>query len=560
MEHSEYGTLYQTFCRAAAKWGDRAAYGAPPQAGRAYHPNGIEYSYAQTAAAVEALRKKYAAAGYGYGHRVALLLEQRPEFFFHFYALNALGCSIVPINPDYRHDEMLYQLEHSSPSLAIVIDSRMRDVQAVARDLPFALPAVAFEDLPNEFPEPRVAAKPMTPGPGTEATLLYTSGTTGRPKGCVLDNEYFHIRGTWYAECGGRLALRPEGERLYNPLPFHHANAVGVSAPAMLLTGGSHFAPDRFHGSTWWRDMVDCRITAFHYIGIIPNVLLKQAPCPEERLHQVRFTLGAGVDPTQHEMFEKRFGVPLIEFWGMTETGYMVVDNIEPRLIHTRACGRPSRGIDVRVVDENGRDMPTGEPGELLVRYSAENPRKGYFSCYLNDEQATETAWKGGWFHTGDTVKCDDTGMLYFVDRKKNIIRRAGENIAAAEIEAVLAVHEKLRQVAVIAVPDEVREEEIMACIVPRSRADAGEQLAKELFALCLDNLAYYKAPGWFIFVDDIPTTSTQKVQKASIFPRGTDPRSLPGAIDFRALKKKPDRAAQGIAAGGQTNSAVSQS
>lgn len=545
MDDRDQGTLYQTFCRSVAKWGDRPAYGAPPQPGRAYHPDGIEYTYAQTAAAVEALRRKYAAAGYGPGHRIALLLEQRPEFFFHYYALNALGCSIVPINPEYQRDETLYQLQHSQACLAVIIASRVRDVVAVARELEHELPVVTFENLPDAFPEARRAASQVTPGPSTEAALLYTSGTTGRPKGCVLTNEYFHFYGNWYAGCGGRMALRPGEERLYNPLPFHHANAVGISSPAMLVTGGCHFAPDRFHASTWWRDLVASRITVFHYQGVIPNVLLKLAPCPEERQHQVRFGLGVGVDPTQHETFEKRFGVPLVEFWAMTETGRLIVDNVEPRSVHTRAFGRVRAGVEARVVDDNDRDVPTGQPGEMLVRHDAQAPRKGFFTCYLDDPQATETAWRGGWFHTGDTVTRDESGMLYFVDRKKNIIRRSGENVAAAEVEAVLSVHERVRQVAVLAVPDELREEEIMACIVPRSPADAGEALAKELFAMCSENLAYFKAPGWFIFRDTLPTTTTQKIRKVSIFPPGIDPRREPGALDFRALKKKPTDAAK---------------
>jgi crotonobetaine/carnitine-CoA ligase len=185
--------------------------------------------------------------------------------------------------------------------------------------------------------------------------------------------------------------------------------------------------------------------------------------------------------------------------------------------------------------------VAAGQPGELLIRHRAENPRKGFFSGYLNDPEATETAWRGGWFHTGDTVTMDASGMLYFVDRKKNIIRRSGENVAAAEVEAVISVLERVRQVAIIAAPDELREEEIMAVIVPRSPQDAGESLAREVFDACTASLAYYKAPGWFVFLNELPTTSTQKIRKISIFPAGTDPRAHPGALDFRALKKKSD-------------------
>ena len=531
--------MYATLMRTVARFRDRPAYGAPPRAGRAYHPRGIEYTWGETADAVEVLRDRYAAAGYGHGHRVAVLIENRPEFFFHYYALNALGASIVPINPEYRHDEIFYYMTHSGACLAVAINSRFADLEAVARELPQPMPVVSFEDFPNMPPPAPPALRTTAPDGHTEAALLYTSGTTGRPKGCILTNEYFHTFGNWYASCGGTIALHEGEERLYNPLPLHHANALGISSPAMLLTGGCHFVPDRFHPGSWWDDMHACGITAVHYQGVVPNLLMKQAPTANERTHKIRYGLGVGVDPTQHAAIEARFGFPLVEFWAMTETGRLMVDNHEPRQIHTRAFGRQRPGLEARVVDGHDREVPPGQPGELVIRHSAAEPRKGFFSCYLKDPVATDTAWRGGWFHTGDVVTKDESDMHYFVDRKKNIIRRSGENIAAAEVEAILAVHDKVRQVAVIAVPDELREEEVMACVIAKDKADEDEALARELFELCHARLAYFKAPGWVLYMDSFPTTSTQKIRKVSMFEAGVDPRKVPGAIDLRALKGK---------------------
>ena len=184
--------------------------------------------------------------------------------------------------------------------------------------------------------------------------------------------------------------------------------------------------------------------------------------------------------------------------------------------------------------------MPAGTPGELVVRHSAATPRKGFFSGYLKNAEATDEAWTGGWFHTGDVAMRDEEGTFYFMDRKKNIIRRSGENIAAAEVEACLTFHEKVKQVAVIAVPDELREEEVMACIVTKSPADATADFARELLAWSLERVAYFKAPAWVMFVDSLPTGTSQKVQKIHLFPAGTDPRTLPGVVDLRNLKKKP--------------------
>ena len=175
---------------------------------------------------------------------------------------------------------------------------------------------------------------------------------------------------------------------------------------------------------------------------MVPPLLLGQPFSPADRAHKVRFGIGAGVEPQLHGRFEERFGFPLVEIWGMTETGRILAVTDEPRQIDSRAFGRPFGGLEARVVDAEDQELPRGAQGELVVRWGGpEGPRHGFFSGYLDNDAATATAWRTEWFHTGDTVRHDDTGMLYFVDRSKNMIRRAGENIAAAEVEAVLQAH-----------------------------------------------------------------------------------------------------------------------
>ena len=272
----------------------------------------------------------------------------------------------------------------------------------------------------------------------------------------------------------------------------------------------------------------------------MPPMLLNQPVTPEEHAHRVKFGMGAGVEPELHAAFERRFGFPLVELWGMTETGRIYGDSHEPRQITTRAFGRPHGGFEARVVDDKDREVAPGAEGELLVRWAGpQGPRHGFFAGYLKSAEATEEAWRGGWFHTGDVVRQAEDGMLYFVDRKKNIIRRSGENIAAAEVEACLQAHQSVAQVAVLAVPDEVREEEVMACVVTMRGQPGDRALAETLQSWCLGRLAYFKAPGWIAFVESLPTTGTQKVQKAQIFPRGEDPRRRPGVLDLRERKKR---------------------
>ena len=533
-------TIFAAFMRTAEESPEHAFLCAPPAAGRAYHPDGIELTYAQTRAEALRLRDAYAAAGYGHGHRVALLLENRPEMFFHYLALNALGCGIVPVNPDYRHDELAYQMDHSEADLAVSVPERAATMEAVARERAKPLPVVNTAAWPGTLPRASAAPRAGTPTLETECALLYTSGTTGRPKGCLLSNFYMLNGGAWYRDLGGRLAIQHGHERILNPLPLFHMNCLGITGTCVILTAGCLILPERFSPRRWWPDVVAARATAIHYLGVMPPLLLNQAPCAEEREHRVRFGLGAGVEPQLHEAFEKRFGFPLVEVWGMTETGRILADREEPRQLHTRAFGRPFGGFEGRVVDDADREVPRGTDGELLVRWGGvEGPRHGFFSGYLKDPRATDEAWRGGWFHTGDTVRQLTDGMLVFVDRKKNIIRRSGENVAAAEVEAALQAHEAVAQVAVLAVPDEVREEEVMACVVPMPGVKPDAALAATLMDWSLARLAYFKAPGWILFVDRLPTTGTQKVQKTQIFPKGEDPRRRPGALDLRDRKKR---------------------
>jgi acyl-CoA synthetase (AMP-forming)/AMP-acid ligase II len=460
-------------------------------------PENVELSYGEALERVGAIAARYRARGYGRGHRVALQLPNCPEFLPHFLALNSIGASILPLNPDYRPAELDYVLTHSEASAVIT------------RDL-LATPP-----------------KPANAGSATECALLYTSGTTGKPKGCLLSNFYFLNLGQRYVDEGGLCALRHAEERLITPLPLFHMNALAFSTTAMILTAGCVVQVDRFHPRTWWEQVTQSGATIVHYLGVMPAILLGLPESRFDRSHRVRFGFGANVNPGDHAAFEARFGFPLIEGWAMTETGggAMITASREPRHVGTRCIGFPKNDLDF-LVDEAS--------GELLVRQKGSEPRKGFFSGYLKDDKATEEAWRGGWFHTGDAVRRGEDGVLHFVDRRKNIIRRAGENIAALEVEAALAGHPAIRQVAVIAAPDPVRDEEVMACVVSNERS---RETAISIQDWCLQRLAYFKAPGLVAFLDELPVTATNKVQKAKLADFAVNPSTC---FDLRERKRRP--------------------
>jgi len=532
-------TIGEAFAASVAAHGARPFLAVPANAERHYLKDGFEISYAEAAARVAALSEAYRRAGYGLGHRVATLMENHPDFVLHKLALNGLGVCCVPINPDYRPAEIAYLFDHSEPDLVLALPARAAQIETGLAESAHKVKLVTPQQVADGLPAAQRPAERGAPGPETPASILYTSGTTGRPKGCVLSQGYEIASGAWYASLGGAAVVRPGMDRIYNPLPLYHANAAVLSLMAAILTGCCQIQPDRFSPRRWWREIVETRATIVHYLGIIAPLLMSQPADADERRHQVRFGIGAGIEPELHPAFEARFGFPMVEAWGMTEMVRVLTDHIEPRQVGTRAFGRPGPGIEARVVDDAERDVPSGTPGELLVRHSAKTPRRGFFSGYLKDEAATELAWRGGWFHTGDTVRQDADGMLHFVDRKKNIIRRSGENIAAAEIEATLLTHPDVLQAAVMAVKDELREEEVLACVVLKRPLPAPEAAAA-LFAHCNEKLAYYKAPGWVHVLESLPTTGTQKIQKHVIYPGGIDPRTADGIVDLRDKKRRP--------------------
>jgi len=527
----EFVSPYHALQAQARARPDRLFLSAPASAELPYAPDGFAHRYGEALANIETLRAAYAAAGYGHGACVALLLENRPEFFWHWLALNALGVSILPINPDLRADDLAYQFSIAEPDLAVALPGTHALIKAsgMAR-------VIAPADAP---PACRARITRQVAERDDPCALLFTSGTTAKPKCCVLSNDYFLRIAGWYVSQPGEAAMG-EHETVLTPLPMFHMNALGCTVVGMILRGGTVVPLDRFHARRWWRTVRDSGATVIHYLGVMPAILLQLEPEREEATHRVRFGFGAGVDPRHHETFERRFGFPLIEAWAMTETGAGAVTSTAggPRHIGKRCIGR-AVAMDYRIVDDAGVDVKRHEAGELLVRQTSDDPRRGFFSKYLKDEAATAEAWAGGWFHTGDVVYEGEDRSLFFVDRKKNIVRRSGENIAVIEVEGVLMNLDAVASVAVAPVADEIRGEEVFALIVPRETPGDAQSLAEAIARACAERLAYHKVPGHIAFVDAIPVTATQKLQRGAIKALAAQAVGAAGTIDLRAFKAR---------------------
>jgi acyl-coenzyme A synthetase/AMP-(fatty) acid ligase/acetyl-CoA acetyltransferase len=527
-------TVYRAFTDAVAQHADRPFLRAPGVATAAYADDAVEYSYASAKVAVDVLAGAYAAVGVELGHRVAVAYDSRLDVYIHLLALNALGAGLVPLNMAGSDEEILYVLEHSDAQLVTGADEHRKRLARLASRLD-GVKSVTADELDG--------GEPITTAAGelsTEAALLYTSGTTGKPKGCMLANEYFLVMGHEYNGLGGYCAI-DSNDRLLTPLPPGHMNALSTSFMAMLLCGGCVVQLDRFHPTSWWQTVREERATVIHYLGVMPAILLTMPAGDDNFGGQVKFGFGAGSDPAHQQVFEERFGFPLIEAWAMTESGGggMIVANEEPRHIGQRCIGRPAGRTEYRLVDEADNDVPVGSDGELLVRARGDDPRRGFFSGYYMNEAATEEGWRGGWWHTGDVAREGPDGSLFFVDRRKNVIRRSGENIAAVEVEAALLRHPAVANCAVTAVPDEIRGDEVFACVVTDRTYTNPAELARRIFESAYNALTYFKAPGYIAFVDELPLTASQKVNRAAVKQLANECLQAAGALDLRALKRR---------------------
>lgn len=527
---NRFDSVYQAFEQAAAQHRSRPFLRAPAGS-TGTTGEAVEYSYGGARDRVDELIASYAAqANLVAGDRVALAFDSQLEVYLHLLALNALGISVVPLNTASSDDELLHIIGHSDSSLITALP------QHCERFARFGICDVLSESQLDEHSS-SVAATVFDVT--AEAALLYTSGTTGKPKACMLSNEYFLALGAWYNGLGGRCALR-ENDRLLTPLPPNHMNALCTSFTAMLMCGGCVIQLDRFHPRSWWRTVRDEKATVIHCLGVMTALLLTLPPEEDEDFaSQVRFAFGPGSDPRHQSLFEARFGVPLIEAWAMTETGAgaITIACAEPRHVGQRCIGKPSAETELRIVDEANRDVAPGEAGELLVRARGSDPRKRFFSGYYKDPDATGEGWKGGWWHTGDVVRQGEDGSLFFVDRRKNVIRRSGENIAAVEVEAVLAGHAAVTACAVCPVPDEIRGDEVFAVVVSSGSGSTAE--AREIFDHCMKHLTYFKAPGYLAFAAELPLTASQKISRGEVAQLARARLQSGDCVDLRDGKKR---------------------
>ena len=452
------------------------------------------------------------------GDRVAILTGNIPEFFILKIALNYNGISCVPLNYELTNSELNYIIKHSKSSHIICKKFFLKktikflDTYKIAISIFSENKLSIFTNIKKKRKIANIKIKPSN-----EASLIYTSGTTGKPKGCILSHFYEINAGYSYILKKGLISIKATKEKIYNCLPVHHVNAGILSFYAALLTGNCQIQSTRFSVTNFWKEIKYSNATIFHYLGVMAPLLLKQKISIEEKNNNLRLGIGAGIEPSFHSIFEKRFNIPMIELWGMTEMVRCIFDfKKKYRKVGKRCFGKPDSSLETIVINSLDKSV-INEEGELLIRHNKENPKKGFFDGYYKNSIATRKVWKKNWFHTGDIVIKDKNGYLFFIDRKKNIIRRSGENIAAIEVEASLLSLIDIKNAAVCAYPHEIYEEEVLAFIILKDDKKKGLRCAKNIINKLKKKLAYYKLPAYINFTDNLPITSSQKVMKKDL-------------------------------------------
>ncbi len=458
------------------------------------------------------------ALGMDKGDKLNLHLLNCLPFLYLWFGAAKIGAVIMPTNTASVPDELEYLVRHSESRLVCTQAAFMETVAEVCRRCP-AVERVIICDQPAasgagtlevlEFDALLGAQSTDAPtcevGPLDEITILYTSGTTSRPKGVLVTHANYIYAGETISKA---IRLAPE-DRQFVTLPLFHGNALYYSTMSALVTGASLALMPRFSASRFFDQCMkhECTVTSLFAAPI--RMLLAQPHRPEHRHNKLRVVIFAqSVTQAQLAEWEERFGAPLLQIYGMTETmGTPLMNPIDYER-HNMSVGVPAMGYEVKLVDENGECVSQGQIGQIVVRGQAGwTIMKGYFK----NPEATADAIRNDWLWSGDNAYQDADGYFYFVDRAKDMIKRAGENVAASEVEAVILQHSKVFDCAVIGVPDPIRDQAIKAFVVLRK----GEQSeAEEIISWCKSRLAKFRVPEFVEFRAELPRTSVGKIQK----------------------------------------------
>jgi len=471
------------------------------------------WTYREFAQSVDAVAAGLAGLGVGPGDAVTVHLPNCPEVLQSWFALGALGALMVPSNIANTAGELQHVMSYSD-SVAVVTQSSLLPVvqealgscpdvrhTILARTSEIPDGVVAFDDL--------LATTDVPPRPTVHeedvVQMLFTSGTTARPKGVLLTHANALRAGERYS----RSLYLDQSDRCLTSLPVFHVNAQCLTVLSSMTVGGSCVVLEEYRATKFMDQVRAHEATQMSVVAMQARTLLAQPPRDVDAQHKLRRVFYAiNISDAEKEEFERRYAVELINGYGLSEAMTLVA--VAPVFGPKKwpSLGLPAYDRQVRLVDAFGADVPVGEVGEIIVWGI---PGRTLMKGYHKDPEATAKALRDGWLYTGDNAYADEQGYLYWFDRGKDMIKRAGENVSTAEVESVLADHPDVVEVAVFGVPDDIRDEAVKAVLVARTGSTL---VPEEIQAFCATRLASFKVPTVIEIRDELPKTSIGKIAK----------------------------------------------
>ncbi|MFC1664928.1 class I adenylate-forming enzyme family protein [Pseudomonadota bacterium] len=435
-------------------------------------------------------------------------------FLALWFAGAHIGAVMMPTNVLASPDELSYLFDHSECKVSFCIQDQLQTVVQSQADCPM-LANVILCDPYSHSPaldslERRVSQCPTSESKNNIndydlAAIMYTSGTTSKPKGVMVTHANYIKAGDTVADAI-RLTAR---DRQFVVMPLFHGNAQYYSTMSALLRGASIALMDRFSASQFMQKCFEHQCTVASLFAAPMRMILAQPEKASDNQNLLRLVMYAqSITQQQMDDWQRRYAAPLAQLWGMTETMGPPLMNPYDEERRNLSIGKPIGGYEIRLIDDAGKDVEVGETGEILVKGE---PGKTIMQGYFKNPQATEDTIKDGYLYTGDNARQDAQGYYHFVDRAKDMIKRSGENVAATEVESAVLQHLSVFDCAVIGLPDELRDEQIVAVVVLNEDCQLSEQ---ELIDFCASKLASFRVPNRIVFQDQLPRTSVGKIQK----------------------------------------------
>jgi crotonobetaine/carnitine-CoA ligase len=462
----------------------------------------------------------YRSVGVVPGDRVVIMLENRIEFASAWLGAMAVGAIAAPLNTMFAGPILANMLETMAPAVIVIEAGLVQGVTEALNDAAFSgIVAIVGATEPVDLAGHKTAdfddwlsVAPIEDVhqaiPSDTASLMYTSGTTGPSKGCMWPHNLFMTASEVWADIVGYQT----GDVIHSATPMFHGLALMSCFTCSILIGGEAVIPVRFSVTNYWKQIHDYKATRGVLVGQMMTLLANQE-VDEYEVNNTLESVFCGPIPADFERIESRFGLRMSQGYGQADVGIMIAQPPSEKPFDKTSMGKVLDDWELQLVDDNDNPVPAGEPGELIAR-----PRKPFISSkgYFGMPEATAELLRNAWYHTGDVLRCDDEGWYYLVDRKKDAIRRGGENISSFEVEQVLLSHPSVQQAAVIAVPSDLSEDDVMACLVVD---DVAELMAIGDYAEA--NLPYFAVPRYYDALEELPVTPNNKIRKVELRARG---------------------------------------